>query len=684
MTDDEKLLKVLKQEETDSSSYYTSDLAKDQAEALERYTAEPYGDELPDKSKVTTQELADHIDWLLPELIRVFTGSEDMLDVTGKRPADVDNEEEIKDYLQHVFFQDNPGESIVHDFLFDGLLQRVGVISVDWDEGAPGAPRIWKGVHQDRLDELVNDSEYEILQANEIKEGTEFGPVSVFDLKVQRTAQGRCVVECVPPEEFRISKRAKSIMKADYVARRKSVYLHELANKFPKKKKELLKNDGNANTSASESDADSDPRNEARFKSEDSTDYRLESNDTEREKATLIEEYVRYDYDGDGFVEWRRVKRVENVILENDHVDGPNMQMWTPLPISHKAIGRSIADRIADIQRIRTVTTRQAMDNLDLILQPKTYVNEGALEEGSLDQMLDNVIGSVIGTTANPREVIMHDVIPDVTPAAYQALEYWDQQAEVRSGVSRHSQGLNPDALNKTATGIDLLQTAANARKEFYARQAAPGFVGVFKLILRCVCAYQDTARQIQLSGKFVSFDPRRWSDDCAIEVHVGQGIASRERRLINLNMIAEKQKELLMVPGNPLVSIKEYGTTLSSMVEEMGYKDTTRFIKDVPEDYQEPEAPPQEDPAVVKAKGDLELAAAKQQQMAELDTETTAAEQARKDAELEADMARKERQLALEMDLRERQVAAELAIAREAGLAKVNSSDVQPGGDAG
>jgi hypothetical protein len=60
--------------------------------------------------------------------------------------------------------------------------------------------------------------------------GMEVSPaLSSHDVKVKRTEdKGKVVVENVPPEEFLISKRARSIADAPFVAHRKMVTRGEL------------------------------------------------------------------------------------------------------------------------------------------------------------------------------------------------------------------------------------------------------------------------------------------------------------------------------------------------------------------------------------------------------------------------------------------------------------------------
>src|SRR5574343_527526 len=104
--DDHDLLKILKEEETDAATYYSSQLAESQAEAMDRYHARPYGDEVDSRSKVVTHDIEDTVNWLMPALMRTFEPSDDLISCDDDS---VDDGAEIlsatSQYLRHVFFK---------------------------------------------------------------------------------------------------------------------------------------------------------------------------------------------------------------------------------------------------------------------------------------------------------------------------------------------------------------------------------------------------------------------------------------------------------------------------------------------------------------------------------------------------------------------------------------------------
>jgi hypothetical protein len=637
---EEQLVSVLKQEEAAADSYWESELAKNQEEALDRYFARPYGNETEDRSKVVTHDLEDTINWMMPDLMRCFGSAEDLVSVEAQAPEDdqpipvmINGQIQVTQgpdgqsrpkmtskskvdvmgaYLSHIYFKDNRASENTHDFAFDGLLQRIGIMKCAWEDPEPRPSEIVEGLSQQGVMQYANDPEYEII--GQAEEQGPYGPV--FMLEVRRTPKmGRVHIEAVPPEEFYLHKLAKNIPTAPYHARKRAAFLAELIRKYPDKAAELR----DRRNRYQDIDFTLDGRRQARYPGDNVSEV-ANFNDEGRQRVLLNEEYIRIDYDGDGIVELRQIKRVDTVVLENIAVCQSDYVSWTPSRVSHKAVGRSIHDMLVDIQKIRTEITRSYLDGLSSTLSPRTYVNTQLVEQDGLDALIENKQSAIIPIKGNAADAVQESVVPDISAPSLQALEYFDQRGQESSGVTKHSQGMDPQALNKTATGIDLLQAAAKTRIEMVAVWLGIGLEDVFKRILQLVVAHQDKPRQVKLFGEWIEIDPRRWSDEMSITINTGSAGVSKQQKLANLGLIAQKQEQILMQagPSNPLVTLQHYRNTLAAMASSMGFKDPGLFFGDVPEDMPPPE--PQPNPDVIKAQAEVQLKAQQQQHQQQLD----------------------------------------------------------------
>lgn len=671
--DEQELVAILQAEEAAASSYHDSELAKAQEEGLNRFFGRPYGDEAEGRSRVVSHDVEDTINWIMPDLMRCFTSAEDLVSVKSAVPED-DNQYQgapegkskadvMAQYLAHIYFDDNRGADNTYDFLFDGLLQRLGVMCVRWNDPEPQPPMLVEGVSQAQVEKYLQDPEYEILGVEE--EQTPQGPY--FVMEVQRTPKmGRVHIEAVPPEEFAVHKSAKSIADAKYHRRRRLVYWAELARKHPDRADELedLKSKSHYNDQW-------DSRVQARNPDESLGGLSSDADNRGREEVPLIEEFIRIDWDGDGVVELRQISRVEDVILENNVVPASDYTCWTPTRVSHRVVGRSIADMLADITKIRTVITRRYLDALGQTVTPRTYVNTQVVDQDAIDAIQDNDIGGVVPIKGSPRDAIYEMVTPDVSGPALNALAYFDERGAEATGVTKQAQGMDPQAMNKTATGIDLLQAAAKVRIEMIARWAGVALEDVFKQILRLVVAHQDAPRQVKLFGKFCELDPRTWSDEMAVKIDIGSAGVSRQQRIANLSMIAAKQEQVLMTAGpTPMVSLQHLNNTYRSMTSDMGFPDPTMYFGDIPPDWQ-PEPKPDPKAQELQAKMQLEQGKAKIQQQMDTQRLEFDRERAGLDLQLARDKAQAELQLsrekaAAEMQLAREKMAFEAQLARE------------------
>jgi hypothetical protein len=113
------------------------------------------------------------------------------------------------------------------------------------------------------------------------------------------------------------------------------------------------------------------------------------------------------------------------------------------------------------------------LDNLYLSNNPQKVLNENLV---NLDDVLKSVPGGIIRT--EDVNAIRYEKHPFVFPEAMQGMEYMDQVKENRTGTNRYFTGIDQNALNKTATGIQTLSTMAAQRVEQIARILGSGIEG--------------------------------------------------------------------------------------------------------------------------------------------------------------------------------------------------------------
>ena len=588
--DENKLKAIIDSEIWSSLGYIQTETTGERQQALEYYLRRPYGNEVEGKSQVVTGEVAEVVDGALPQLMRIFASSDNVVEFEPVREGDEPLAKQATTYVNHVFYKDNDGFSVLHNWFKDALLQKVGVVKVYWNDETNITRESYKGLTEDELLLIMQDEEVEIVSID-TKEAIDENlnprsPVPTHDVKVRKTIRNGTVrVENVPPEEFLISKRARNIQDSPFCAHRKLITRSELiAMGFEPKIVEGLPT-GDA--------LEFSPERIARYtRGEQPTD--MMSQDHSMQLCEVYECYIRVDYNDDGVAELRKITYCGTTILADEDCDYIPFHSICPLPIPHKFYGQSLADRAMDLQLIKSTVTRQMLDNLYLTNNYRVGAVEGQV---NLDDLLTSTAGGVV-RLKNPTALVPLTV-QSSAGQSFPMLEYLDSVQAKRTGVSDTQQGLDPNVLqNTTATAVATMSSAANGKLELIARIfAETGVKSLFQSVFRLICKYQKQQRTLRITGQYVVFNPREWSEQYGVSINVGLGNGSRTDQLATLQMILSKQEQIIQGYGlsNPVVDIKQYRDTLARMIHMAGFKDASSFLKDISPEQNAQLSQPQE-----------------------------------------------------------------------------------------
>jgi hypothetical protein len=615
-------LKSLLEAEIDGAiGYLQTETTEQRTRSLEYYLRYPYGNEVEGRSQIVTGEVAEVIDGAIPQLIRIFTASDDIIRYEPVGPGDEQGANQATDYSNWVFYKDNPGFAILHDWFKDALLEKVGVVKAYWDNKIDVIKETYENLSDAELALLLQDGTREIIEQETFvtqitnidgtpaigMDGVQITQVS-YNVKVKKKNQvGRVAIQNIPPEEFLISKKATTIQDSPFVAHRRLMPRSDLvAMGFPEEVVRDL---------PAYDDLSFSPERVARY-SEGEQPSQDESLDPTMQDVEVYECYIRADRDGDGLAELLQVWYAGSEILEETETDYIPFHSLCPIPVPHKFYGLSLADKVMDLQLQKSTITRQMLDNLYLTNNYRVGAVDGQV---NLDDLISPTPGGVI-RMKNPNAVVPMAVQP-VANQAFPMLEYLDAVQAKRTGVSDATQGLDPNILqNVTATAVAAFQNASAGKMELIARNfAETGVKSLFKGILQLLCKYQDKPRIIRMRGQYIQMDPREWSNQYDVSISVGLGTGNKQEQMAMLAMILDKQERILQQfgPANPLVTVGQYRETLGRMIEAAGFKDSSTFFKPVtPEIDQALSNPPpqqqQPDPAIqammMQAQAQLEI----------------------------------------------------------------------------
>ena len=592
--DEDELQGIVGKEIDDAVDYIDHWVSPIRATATQYYRGDPFGDEEDGRSQIVSMDVRDTVQAIMPSLMRIFHGSEKTVEFVPHGPEDVAAAKQATDYVNFIMNNDNSGFLVTHAAFKDALIRKVGIIKCYWDDQTKFETHDLSGIDDQGLAAIAADPNAEItVVASEAVGEPQVDPMTgeimmppmIHDIRVTYThSDGRVRVEAVPPEEFLISREAKSVDEADYVAHRRIVTVSELvAMGYEYDDVEGL---------ASAHD-DMNTNVERYTRNAALVDEMNERHDPAMKKVLYVENYIRVDYDGDGIAELRKICTAGdgNKILMNEPCDIAPFATFCPDPEPHDFFGMSVADSVMDIQRIKSSIMRNTLDSLAMSIHPRVAVTEGMV---NMEDVMNTEVGAIIRQRSAGQ--VQPLSMPFVGQQAFPVLQYMDEIKEARTGISKASMGLDAGALqSSTASAVNATVAAAQQHSEMIARVfAETGMKRLYKMILNLITKYQDRERMVRLSNEFVPMDPRVWNADMDVTVNVALGRGTDAERMMMIRQIAEMQKEAMatMGPQNPLTDMVKLSNSLKAMTELAGFKDTSAFWSD-PTQFQ---APPQED----------------------------------------------------------------------------------------
>lgn len=635
----------------------TSTLATQRQTAEKYYRGDPFGNEVTGRSQVVSRDVAQYVDSQMPSLMRVFASGDEVVVFEPTQQQDEEAAKQATDYVNWVWRQ-NDGFLRFHNWFKDGLLFKLGVVKIWWDDSPEVTRERYRGLTDEELAALEADKDIEVGEVTD-RPDVAMGPdgvpvvVTLHDVEVvKKDRSGRVRVANVPPEEFVFGKRTKDDKDSDVFGHvTKKLRADLIADGFPA--------DVVGRLSGSGEGSDQSAAKIIRFRDVDDG-----NSGDDPDEVDVVEAYFRCALEDDEPARLWQVTYSGSEVLSCEEVDDHPFACLTPILMPHRLVGLSTADQTMDIQLVKSTIWRQMLDNLYLTNAPQIGAVEGQV---NLDDLLTRRPGGVVRMKS--AAAITPIPTTPLGPEPYQMIEYLDSQGEQRTGATRYNQGLDSETLNKTASGINLIQNAAAQRLELIARvYAETGVKRAFRRILSLVQRHQTKAQMIRLRGQWVTMDPRTWSNSMDMTVTVGLGNGNKDQTLAHIMALIQMDQTIVAMQGGvngPLVTAGNIYAKLKKLIEAAGLRSVEAYYSD-PDSPEMKQAMAQRqqapDPKMVEAQGKMAI----QQKQAEHDM-MLAQQKAQLEAALEKQKAEVEfaierQRAALEAQLAQQKAALDMA----------------------
>jgi hypothetical protein len=636
MPDKSRLLNAINKAEAASYGADTNgDLSNIRARSIEDYLGEPYGDEVEGSSQVVSRDTFDTIEAIKPSIARIFTGGERVCKFDPTGPEDEDQAEQESDYINHVIQEKNPWFTIFYEWMSDCLLTKNAYCMAYFDKSVDVESEKYFGLTEDEFAMLLQDPEVELVGHSGYPEQSMdpmAPPQMLHDVEIKRTKSKGQVKLCVlPPERCKVDENTPSF------SVKGSNYFEYWDHKTVSEIREMgleLDEDG---LKAGDEMRDT-PEDEARDFLGETRDDGAADETMARRKVRMV--WIRHDYNEDGIAELLFCIVVGKQVAFSEECNTIPVACIVPTPLPHRHIGLSIRDAVTDLQRINTVLWRQALNNMYLANNGRY----GISDKVNLDDMLVSRAGGIVRVNGIPSQEIFPFQHPFIANHAITMMDYVEQKRENRTGTNRYFTGTDQNALNKTASGIAQLTSAASQRVEMIARVIAEGVKELFQIVHELTIKHADVSRQekVRIRGEWIAVDPSQWRKRSDLKISVGLGTGNKEVMGQNLLTILKTQEGAMKIGA---AKPKHIYNALSEMVKNFGFPNPEAFFDD-PGDAPMPQQP---DPAMMKVQADAQANQAKQQ-----------ADQQAQQQKLQADMQMEQMKALLDARLEEQRMQRE------------------------
>lgn len=607
--DDDEVKAIVGSEIKDAIGSFSSGthIAEARRQAMRLYLGKPFGNEVKGRSQVVMTETADTIHWILPSLMRMFTGNHNSAQFspsaprpTGDTEKDAKNRAEAEMYaeeatavINHLFREECHGFEELFDGFFTALLEKRAYFAVGIEERVEPEFETMVGLTHREFEAVAQSGQWEeVIEYDERVAMYQGEEVPVIDAEFKRTnVSKRLALRGVPPEEFMIARRERRLNDDSmFCGERRRVTSSELISwGYSPDLVRSLPSDNSIETESNtveRRDDEMDALSDSSFRT-----------DLASRTHWINDCYIRVDQDGDGYSEMRRVVvagELGTTLLSNERAKRLPFATLTAFPLPYKHQGLGIADLIGDLQKIKSTLWRQMLDNIYLQNNQRHVIIEGAVE---VQDLLTSRPGGII--RANMLDAVRPLEVAPMQPLTIGLIDKIDEVREIRTGVTPNHQGIDAAALKGGATGVAAHAAQAAARIELIGRIfAETGVKDIYRLM------YQELRENglpttLRIGEKWVEVDPSKWPAAVSVRVNVGLGVGAAAERISYLMAMLNLQQQAIQMGATFLASPRQVYKTLSELTITMGYEQEDRFFSKPGDDAEWPSAPP--DPRIVE-----------------------------------------------------------------------------------
>jgi len=530
---------------------------------------------LSEKNDMRTFDVWSTIEWLLPDLLKSFFGSNRIISISGVGSEDAERAERIMKLIQWQLTVKNTGYRVFKNWFADALASNLGILKCHWKRETKQARH--EGVFDEaQLVGILSDRRNRVISSEPVPDmmsalGLASPRVSLAWETTEVTVN-EPVIEVVRPSDIRFTPDGRTLPECSMVAHRKMMTIDQLRRDarrglYESEVVEALADDASDEPEASELE---------RFLNPSSDEAERNTHEQARARVMVYECYLKADVNGDGLLEDAIVTVAGDKLLravENPYGRIPFFDL-VPFSDSYQVWSKiGLTEIIQDTQDSHTALLRQMLVSLGLSNQYRAVVDQTAIE---ISDLIDDSM--FIRAKGSPQNAFLPLPHPGLNPQNFQFFEYLKSQLEEWTPVTRYNQGLNASSLNKTATGISMIMNASQQRQEEIVRNfAETGIRDLFRFLIRLNQLYLDQPQIVRLQNEALEFSGDDISGDFDLSVDASSGVGAVDAKVQVLTSYLREMFPFALQIG--VASPEQFVMAGRKLLQLMGIEDVDKYL---------------------------------------------------------------------------------------------------------
>jgi len=563
------------------------------------YDGKPLGNETDGRSKYVAKESQKAVNWWIPNAMKPFMTSDDIVNFTPRTFEDVGNAKSQNTLLNYQFNNNFDKYKFLHTSLLLFSTEGTVVSRLGWEHEEDTEVLPFEGFTQQQIAELtMNGAEIEIEDQAEVQLDAMESPVQpqtemIFKgtATITKTTVSRPDAEPIKNEDFfPLGEEIEDgcIQRID-------------TNRSDLREQDKKYNDNGIYKNVDEIQANGKDEKESGLAQERNDDLRGYGQDSDtsladksKEEITIYEYYGNIDKNGDGIAEPIVCVWSGNTILriaDNPFPDKEPPFISAPfMPVAFSFWGNGLPYYLEDNTKVKSAIMRTFIDLMATSTNGINHVRKGSIDALNMRRLREAKVGSVVEwndlTGYNPQQ---HNDIP---ASLQKMFELFTAESENESGITRYNQGLDAKSLNKTATGITAIMNQSQMRTwETATRFAEQYMKPLFRKWIAYNQAFLDMNVAVRIVGddyKSVSKDDIKGNFDLKMNVAIAGSEEAKAQKIIQmLQMVTPLVQNQVLPPSHVSKLIGE-------LEELWEFKELAQELKQMSETPQEgvPQAP--------------------------------------------------------------------------------------------